>query len=427
MRGDSDTNGGLSRAGFLAGMGGLGAVALGIGGTAGAAATPLGRIPPGRPAPTGPAGATGRRGVRYRSVCYTLLDGESPGTAWSARRMRHDIRAVARDLHANSVKVTGDGVDRIAATSTEAAEHGLHIWVEPTLSDRPQRETLEHLAESGRHAEALRRQGADVQLSVGCEFWLLVPGIVPGATVLDRIETLRNGTYDPVDTQRKLDDFTARAAKVGRRVFRGRLSYAAAQSDEVDWRLFDIVGIDYYSYFPRPEQYARELRRYLRWGKPLAITEFGTCTYEGAPAAGGMGWDLVDYGKNPPEIIGDPVRSERTQARYLTGLLDVFEGLGLYAAMAFEFLTADAPHRPDSPRHDLDLASYAIVKPFRNDPADPASDWHWEPKEAFRALAARYGVYGKQPGPGGNRGAYGGNGRYGAGPGRGGEGALVIR
>ncbi len=132
------------------------------------------------------------------------------------------------------------------------------------------------------------------------------------------------------------------------------------------------------------------MRRYLRWGKPLAITEFGTCAYVGAPEAGGMGWDIVDYTKEPNEIKGHVVRSERTQAAYLGDLLDVFESMGLYAAMAFEFLTADAPHRPDNPRYDLDLASYGITKAIKDRPDDPSSDWHWEPKEAYHAVARHY-------------------------------------
>ncbi|GCB49546.1 hypothetical protein [Streptomyces sp. NL15-2K] len=101
-------------------------------------------------------------------------------------------------------------------------------------------------------------------------------------------------------------------------------------------------------------------------------------------------WNIVDHDENPPEIKGDLVRSERTQAAYLTDLLDVFESMGLYAAMAFEFITADAPHRPDNPRLDIDMASYAITKPLKDRPDDPNSDWHWEPKEAFHALAQRY-------------------------------------
>ncbi|MEU3334563.1 abortive phage infection protein [Streptomyces sp. NPDC006668] len=339
-------------------------------------------------AATRPATAAGRRGLRHRGVVYTVGEGETAGTAWSAARMRRDIRAIRDRLHADTVDVTGDGVERLTATAAEAAERGLHVWLQPTLADAPERDILEHMAECGRFAERLRRQGASVDFSVGCEFWLFVPGIVPGETVLERVRNLLDGKVDPVAMQRRLDRFTAKAAALGRSVFHGDLSYAAAQDDKVDWRLFDIVGIDYYSYFRHHSDHIRELRRYQRWGKPLAITEFGTCTYVGAPEAGGMGWDVVDYDKG--EIKGHLVRSEHTQAAYLVGVLSVFEAMGLYAAMAFEFVTPDAPHRADDPRKDLDLASYSITKVIKNRPDDPRSGWHWEPKEAFHALARRY-------------------------------------
>ncbi|MFJ7073166.1 abortive phage infection protein [Streptomyces sp. NPDC098781] len=369
---------GISRARFL-----TGAAALGLAGAV---------------LPATAAAATAReprhRGLRHRGVVYTVGAGETPGTAWSAARMRTDLRVIRDELHADTVDVTGDGVDRLTATAAEAAERGLHVWLQPTLGDVPERDILDSIAECGRFAERLRRQGASVDFSVGCEFWLFVPGIIPGATVLERVDNLQKGNVDMARMQRRLARFTGRAAAVARSVFHGRLGYAAAQDEEfepVDWNLFDVVGIDYYSFFPQPADHVRELRRHLRWGKPLAITEFGTCAYEGAPETAGMGWDIVDHTKEPEEIKGDPVRSERTQAAYLAGLLDVFESMGLYAAMAFEFVTPDAPHRPDDPRHDLDLASYALTKSVKDRPDDPASHWHWEPKEAFHAVAHRYG------------------------------------
>ncbi|MFB7651396.1 MULTISPECIES: abortive phage infection protein [unclassified Streptomyces] len=367
---------GISRARFL-----TGAAAVGL----------AGAVLPATGARASAPRTGGHRGLTRRGVVYTVGAGETPGTAWDATRMRADIRAIRRALHANTVDVTGDGVERLTATAAEAAEQGLHVWLQPTLGDVPQREILEHLAECGRFAERLRRQGASVELSVSCEFWLFVPGIIPGATATERIENLQSGNLDFEQVQRRLNAFTAKAAEVGRSVFDGRLGYAAAQDDDVDWSLFDIVGVDYYSYHRDPADHVRELRRYQSWGKPVAITEFGTCTYQGAPSAGGMGWAVVDHEKDPPEIKGGLVRSERTQADHLTDLLSVFESMGLYAAMAFEFLTADAPHRPDDPLHDLDMASYAITKPVKDRPDDPASPWHWEPKEAFHALARRYG------------------------------------
>ncbi len=69
----------------------------------------------------------------------------------------------------------------------------------------------------------------------------------------------------------------------------------------------------------------------------------------------------------------------------------MYSSTGLYAAMAFEFVNPDAPHRPDAPQYDLDMASYAITRTLRDRPDAPAPGWHWrEPKEAFHALARRY-------------------------------------
>ena len=173
-------------------------------------------------------------------------------------------------------------------------------------------------------------------------------------------------------------------------MFGGTLSYGAAQDDKVDWSLFDVVSANYYSSFPRRSEHVRELKRLKRWGKPVAITEFGTCTYKGAPRRGGLGWDVIDYEHTPPRINRDLVRSERTQAVYIARALEVFEALRFRSATVYNFIEPDAPHRRD-PRYDLDLASYGIVKPIWKRREEPTAGWHWEPKEAFHAVARHFG------------------------------------
>jgi len=83
------------------------------------------------------------------------------------------------------------------------------------------------------------------------------------------------------------------------------------------------------------------------------------------------------------------VRSEHDQARYLVGLQRIFEDLALDTATVYQFVTPDAPHRRE-PDYDLDRASYGIVKPIWASRDRPTPHWHWEPKEAFRALAREY-------------------------------------
>ncbi|MFD9905106.1 abortive phage infection protein [Streptomyces sp. NPDC059063] len=371
----------MTRGSFLAGAAAVGATAM--------VGTALSGQPAAAAARPGGERADARRGLTYRGVLYECADGETPDTGWNRARMRSDLRAISGELHANSVVAYGTGVERLTATATEAAERGLHVWLQPRLADLPERQILDHLAETGRQAERLRRQGARVHLSVGAEFVLFVPGIVPGDNALERVENMLKGNWDPAAAQRKLDRFIPLAARTARRVFHGPVTYGSAHGDVVDWRLFDIVSVNYYSSFADPRRHVRELKPYRKWGKPVAITECGSCTFLGAPDEGGMGWNVVDYSKPKPEIRPGIQRSERTQARYLTQVLDVFERMNLHAAMVYEFVSPDAPHRR-ARRYDLDIASYSLTKAIWRTEDAPTARWHWEPKESFHAVARHF-------------------------------------
>ncbi|WP_190138374.1 abortive phage infection protein [Streptomyces longispororuber] len=388
---------GMTRGRFLAGAAAAGAATVAAPLLTGPAAAAAPR-PAGGEGPTDGGQESSRRGLTYRGVLYECADGETPHTGWDRNRMCSDVRAIRRSLHANSLVAYGTGVERLTATAAEAAEHGMHVWLQPRLADVPEREILDHLAETGRQAERLRRQGARVYLSVGCEFVLFVPGIAPGDNAYERVRNMLSGNWDPEEAQRKLDRLIPRAAATARAVFHGPVTYGAALGDTVGWTLFDIVSVNYYSYFADPGGYARELAPYCEWGRPVAITECGTCTFQGAPEAGGMGWDTVDHTKPKPEVRPGLRRSERTQARYLTQVLDVFEDLGLHAAMVYEFVSPDQPHRGE-PRYDYDMAGYTLTKAVWGTEDDPTARWHWEPKESFHAVARHFARAAARSGP----------------------------
>jgi hypothetical protein len=111
-------------------------------------------------------------------------------------------------------------------------------------------------------------------------------------------------------------------------------------------------------------------------------------TYRGASARGGAGWAIIDQAANPRRLTGAYERDEGEQVRYLRELLEVFDAEGLDSAFWFTFAGYELPHRAD-PVHDLDLASYGVVK-MRDPGLDQdraTADLGWEPKEAFAALA----------------------------------------
>lgn len=335
--------------------------------------------------------AAAGRGLTYRGVTYdTGTDhfGSLTRPVWTDALMTGDVRAIDERMRCNSVSVFGTEVGRLVATSTAALERGLQVSIQPRLYDRPQAEILDHLARTARAAERLRiGYGPEVVLIIGCEYILFTPGIVPGENFLDRIRFLTEETYDFAVILGRLNAFIGQAVAVARRHFHGRITYgAAAGLEQINWNLFDVVGLDYYSYHRKRSDHTAELLPYRRWNKPIMILEFGCSTYRGAAERGGMGWDIIDWEKPVPEIIGNPVRSEREQADHIANMLEVFEHQGFLGASAYTFISPDSPHSP-IPRYDLDMASFGLVKVIRRDHADPASPYRWEPKLSFHAVA----------------------------------------
>jgi len=187
----------------------------------------------------------------------------------------------------------------------------------------------------------------------------------------------------------RLNAFLAEAAAVARRRFGGRLTYASGSWEQVDWSPFDVVAVDAYREDSNAATFRQQLERQLSHGKPVAATEFGCCTYRGAAGRGGMGWAIIDQHANPPRLDGSYVRDEGEQVGYLHDLLEIFEEAGLDSAFWFTFAGYELPHRAD-PEHDLDMASYGVVKVLEQGRGSAYPDMAWEPKASFHALAAAY-------------------------------------
>jgi hypothetical protein len=340
------------------------------------------------------ASAEARPGLRYRGVGYDTGWGSGPEdltkVLWSTAIVQDEMRAIDEQLRCSTVQVFGTDIGRLVEASTEALERGLHVWIQPRLVDRPQKEILDHLARTARQAEALRRRHRAVSLVVGCEYLLFTPGLVPGGDVLERIDNMSSGKLDWRAVQRRFAAFLRRAARVARANFDGKITYAAAVGEEVDWRLFDYVGVDYYSFHRKRSGHLEELRKLRKWKRPIVVCEFGTSAFEGAQKMEGMSWSVVDYSKPVPEIPRRIVRDEQVQADYIVDVLGAFEAAGVHSACVYVFIQTDCPWSPN-PRHDIDMAGFGLVKVIRDDYFNPASPYRWEPKQAFHALAKAYG------------------------------------
>ncbi|RAG86788.1 hypothetical protein DN069_04415 [Streptacidiphilus pinicola] len=310
--------------------------------------------------------------MRARGITYDT--GTFPGRlltrkTFDPEQVRRDMAVIAGDLHCDAVRVSGRDAERLELAARCAAEAGLEVWFSPFPADLPPSQMLTLFADCAQRAEALRRGGAEVVFVAGCELSAFGHGFLPGGTYLDRLHAMATAdlqwwtSLGPVPE--RLNAFLAQTASTVRARFGGRVSYASGPWEPVDWAPFDLVGIDAYRSAQNAATFRADLREALSHGKPVAVTEFGTCAYRGAGDLGGMAW-------RPPQ---GAIPDEAEQVRYLGELLDVFEEEGVDTALWFSFANYDKPR-------DRDVASYGVVRVLDENV--------WEPKQVFHTMAARY-------------------------------------
>ncbi|HWE61310.1 MAG TPA: hypothetical protein VHB98_06335 [Chloroflexota bacterium] len=257
-------------------------------------------------------------------------------------------------------------------------------------------ELVTHFVAGAQLAKSLRRQSPQVVFVLGCEMTLFNNGFVPGATVVERIQTMMNPTLladqseSPEELVQRFNAFLGQAVTAVREHFAGAVTYASGPWETIDWSRFDLVAVDHYRDAGNRDSYREQLRAYFAYERPVVVTEFGCCTYRGAPDRGALGWTIVDCAAQPPRLTEQVVRDEQEQARYLVELLDILDEEGVDGAFWFSFAGYEHPYHAD-PRYDLDCASYGVVKILDGATGATYPGMPWEPKRSFYALASSYG------------------------------------
>ena len=331
-------------------------------------------------------------GLRFSNLGKLSLEHFNPD------QVEHDMQTIANDLHANSVRIEGEDIDRLVISSRAAHRAGLSVWFSPWLMDAGLEENRTYIAAAARAAEELRQEGVDIVLVVACEYTIFNDGIYPGWGVIERAGWAYNaldnkgwpytpeGLPEPFPTKAKeLNRVLAILTDIARQSFKGPVTYSAAIFEEVDWSIFDFVGTNYYREKQTDQEYVAGLDYFASFNKPIAVMEFGCCAYEGAALRGSRGWRILQ-GRTPE---GDgiweggvpPVRNEKEQADYIKRQLKVYEEQGVEGAFIFIFSQPGYPTGEGS--RDFDLCGFSLVKLFPDE--DPRSRMvpNWEAKEAL--------------------------------------------
>src|SRR5579872_6455591 len=334
--------------------------------------------------------------MKLKGVNYDvgrILQGRLSRPTFETNIVHRELEIIKNDLHCNAVKIQGFDVTRLMAAAEYALTLGLDVWLAPEMFDKSSVETFDYTVAAAEVFEALRQKWPEnLVLSIGTELMLFMQGILPGNSLMERIgnpsiwQKIKSGAYD-----KSLNDYLAKTNEAVRHGFHGKVTYASvARIETIDWSIFDYVCIDAYRDKLIRNTFGGMLKSYLAFSKPVVIGEFGCCTYKGAEDRGGMGWDMVDFSKVPPQLKGNYVYDQATQAREIIEELQIFDEVGVYGAFVFTFvqptMEIDDPNIMkliEDSKIDLDMPSYSLVKSYLKKRGSAYPDLPWEPKESF--------------------------------------------
>jgi hypothetical protein len=337
--------------------------------------------------------------MRAKGIAYDtgfVRHGEISRERFDPDVVRRELAIIRDDLHCNAVHLVGADPERLELAARCAADLGLEVWFSPYPLELTTAEILSLFADCAERAERIRKGGADVVFVTGVELSIMNRGFFPGDNLEQRLRLLLgepDGRAERLaEASGRLNEFLGEAVTAVRDRFRGRITYACIPFERVDWTLFDIMSVELIRSAEVADQFQEGVRTLVAQGKPVAITGFGTATWQGAAdvAPRSMGIVVYDETGRPVGLDGDYVRDEAGQAAYLRELLEIFDAEGVDSAFVYLFALDNFPHRPGDPRHDLDLASLGIVKVFEGRNGDTYPDMPWEPKAAFTALGDYY-------------------------------------
>jgi hypothetical protein len=344
--------------------------------------------------------------LRIKGVCYDV--GNVMGGNWrpdyNPKTVRRELEIIRNDLHCNAVRILGQDIGRLVTSAESALSQGLEVWLSPLLWNKSPETTLAYTVKAANAAEALRRQSQeDIVLSLGSELTLFMKGIVEGRDLIKRTRNaLAEWRVKEPEYNRSLNSYLHKACESVRKIFHGKITYASLIAEQVDWSIFDFVGVDHYWSEQIKDKYLDMLKPLFGFGKPVVITEFGFSTTS-APAVGGaLSFGNVDNRSRflhqlpiagrlvRPHLSKIYDRDEDLQARRLTDQLRLIDSAGVEGSFISTFVFPISPYN-DNPRFDLDRESASLVRSYgRGKFGKTYPDMTWEPKESFWAVADYY-------------------------------------
>ena len=335
--------------------------------------------------------------MKYKGVVYDVglrFTENSPYSVdpFNPALVEYDINIIANKLKANSIRIEGEDIERLATAARAACLAGLTVFFNPWKMNVPTEELPNYFRSAAKKAELLLKEGIDIIFVCGCEITMFNEGILPGKTLMDRIGWLANLSENAVvilaEKSVTLNNVLHNITNVVRSEFSGAITYSSGTWESVDWDMFDMVGVDYYRNGETSEAYVSGLDRY-RLNKPLIVMEVGSCTYKGAAAKGAGGFMLLEginqdgTGKFANGLL--PIRCESEQADYVSNQLDLLTKVDVDGIFIYVF--SFPSYCSGVGAKDLDMMCFSLVKTYSKDDPRSAGMPPWSPKKSFHRVA----------------------------------------
>lgn len=332
--------------------------------------------------------------MKYKGITYDIGTEYTPNVLsrdiLDEYMVRIDMETIKNKLNCNSVRIYGKEPKRLIFAAEKALQRDLNVWLSPRLIDGNIENTLEYLKNVAAEFESLNLKypGHGLVFVIGGELTIDMNSFVQGDTLQTRVANLmkplffiKNALGIKPKYQESFNQFLKNAVATVKNEFSGKITYASAMWEKVDWSDFDFVSMNLYRASFNKSYFNKTLDKLASYGKPVAITEFGCCSYNGADDKGPAGYSILDTSNTPPTFREKCTRNEKVQADYIIDLLQTYDHEKVAGTFIFDFYNQKLTYS-DNRNNDYDMASFSITRSLGNNT--------WAPKESFHRIAEYY-------------------------------------
>ncbi len=313
----------------------------------------------------------------------------------TAKQLSTDFKLI-KEAGANAVRIHCSDSKQLIRATKVALDNSLYVWMSPRFINDNEKSTLKKLRIVAKDAEKLRK-GFDEKLVfvVGNEFTLDTAGLLPQLPIkihpwradncisfifqiksllynkqaLGNVSIINEAEKYLHSIDVKLNSFLKQATSTVRDQFKGKVTYCAAMWENVDWRSFnfDYICSNEYISAKNQEICKNHLLELKKFGKPLIVSEFGCCTYEGAFEYGGGAAGMYFRIKKKLKY------SQDEQVKAIKESFRIFREVGVDGCFCYVLV------KPFLVKFDIN--SFGITKNYKN---------KLEPKKGFSELKKQF-------------------------------------